>query len=156
MRFSEGEVHSNVLTANSFFTPAFFNTIFPGGEKIMENEKTFSSEFSLYFLQYSLSSIWFNKHKTILFKKISLEKSHETILPILQCILFYLNLMNFMSLQDNLRAAVSEEYFYKSGSLLRTGLWGKGDFHGDSGVWIWRQPFFRVTWKLSVLKDSVT
>lgn len=76
-----------MLIANSLFTPDFSNLTVHGGEKVIINEKSFSSEFSLCFLQYSLGSMWFNQHKKVLvFKKpkSSFQKSHETILLVLQ------------------------------------------------------------------------
>lgn len=84
----------------------------------------------------------------------SLQKSHETILPVLQCILFYLNLMRCRNIQNNFRPAVPAEFFYKSGSMLRIGIWGKWDFIRGSRISTWRQPFFRVIWKLCLERVS--
>lgn len=111
-----------MLTANSLFTPAFFNLIFYGGKKFTINEKTLSSEFSQCFLQYSLGSMWFNQHKTILFfkkKKSPYSRNHmKQSCLYSNYILFHLNLLNCMGIQNNFIAAVPAE----SGSMLSTSV----------------------------------
>lgn len=92
------------------------------GKKFTINEKTLSSEFSQCFLQYSLgSSGLINTKQYCSFKKKKSPYSRKHMKQ--SClysnyILFHLNLLNCMRIQNNFIAAVPAE----SGSMLRTSV----------------------------------
>ena len=138
-----------MLIENSLFTPDFFNLTVHGGEKFIINEKSFSSEFSLCFLQYSLGSMWFNQHKKVLVfkkKKNPHSRNHmkqSCLFYNYNYILFHLNLLNCMGIQNNL----STLCWQSEAVCWAPANGGKWDFGGDSGIWIWGQQFLRVFWE---------